>query len=226
MKIINAESIFMTDISTDKIMLKLGDIAGVCYKGYTNPGTNIETACRIVGNCVKNHHDSILEHVSVSVKFITSRDVSHELVRHRLASFTQESTRYCNYSKDKFNNEIRVIDIEKYINIDDPIKRNEIYNSWRKSMEDAERAYFNMINNGAPAQIARDVLPNSLATTIVVTTNLREWRHILKLRTDKNAHPAIQEIMVPVLDHFKIKLPIIFSDIIIDKSIEDRFRLI
>jgi len=220
MKIINASAEFMTDINPDEVMLKLGDIAGICYKGYTNPGTDLETAYRIVENCVKNHHDSILEHVSVTIKFITSRDITHELVRHRLASFTQESTRYCNYSKDKFDNEIKVIDI-KSLNPD--MITDEAYDRWKSSCETAEKKYMSLLELGVSAQLARDVLPNSLATTIVVTANLREWKHILKLRCDKVAHPGIQQIMVPVLLRFQKLLPAIFNDIEIDDAVKAKF---
>ncbi len=222
MKIINASSKFLTEFDTNDAMLKLGKIASVCYKGSKYEETELDKAKRIVGNCIKNHHDSILEHFAVSVEFVTSRDISHELVRHRMASFTQESTRYCNYTNsEKFGGDISVIDISKYIQ--DCNDAANVYMKWKEACEACEKAYMSMISCGVPAQIARDVLPHSLATTIIVTANLREWRHILKLRTDTVAHPGIQEIMVPVLETFQEKLPIIFGDIEISNAVKERY---
>lgn len=211
MKIIDASSTFITEINTDEVMLRLGIIAGLCYRGMMYNDNDLENATRIISNCVKNHHESVLEHYSVSISFNTSRDITHELVRHRLASFTQESTRYCNYSGDKFGNEIRVIDIWNYIK--DLKNAEDIHSAWMLSCKEAEDKYFELISLGTPVQIARDVLPHSLATTIIVTANLREWRHILKLRTASSAHPAIRDLMIPVLKKFKNELPVIFSDI-------------
>ena len=133
-------------------------------------------------------------HQKVSIKIITDRGVTHELVRHRLASFSQESTRYCNYSKDKFNKEITVI---KPSDISE-----ELYQVWEKSMLEAEQSYFNMIDNGATPQLARSVLPNSLKTEIVTTASIKEWKLIFELRCAPQAHPDIRVIMNQIKAYF------------------------
>lgn len=160
------------------------------------------------------HHDSVLEHGSITVSIICDRGISHELVRHRIASFSQESTRYCNYSKDKFGGEITVIDLATGFSYD--LSRPTDYRKyqiWRKAMTNAEQSYFEMLNAGATAQEARSLLPNSTKTEVVMTANPREWRHIFKMRASKSAHPQMQEIMVPMLSEFKLVWPVIFGDL-------------
>jgi len=154
----------------------------------------------------------MIEHCSFSVKFICDRGVSHEIVRHRIASYGQESTRYCNYGKDKFGNEITVIE---------PLfwdKHSAHYGTWEISCRQAEKAYFELLDNGATPQEARSVLPNSLKTEIVVTMNLRAWRHFFKLRTASVAHPQMVEITRPLLAELKEKLPEIFEDIKVEET--------
>ena len=133
-------------------------------------------------------------HQRISIKLITDRGVTHELVRHRLASFSQESTRYCNYGKDKFGNQITVI---KPVEISD-----ELYDIWYKAMQEAEKFYFEMINKGATPQLARSVLPNSLKTEIVVTASIKEWKLIFELRCAMQAHPDIRYIMLKIKSYF------------------------
>ncbi|MCQ2741589.1 MAG: FAD-dependent thymidylate synthase, partial [Alphaproteobacteria bacterium] len=135
------------------------------------------------------------------------RGVSHEIVRHRMASYCQESTRYCNYSKDKFGNEITVIEPLFFVPTSDK------YNHWRLACEEAEKFYFRLISEGATPQEARNVLPNSLKTEVVMTANLREWRHFLKLRTSSAAHPQIREVTYNLLAQFKTAIPVVFDDI-------------
>ena len=149
----------------------------------------------------------MIEHCSLSAKFICDRGVSHELVRHRIASFAQESTRYCNYSKSKFGSEITVIQ-PQFDTWD-----SHLFDVWKESCEWAERYYFKLLSSGATPQEARSVLPNSLKTEVVVTMNFRAWRHFLKLRTAKDAHPQMREITIPLLNELKEKLPEIFEDI-------------
>lgn len=155
------------------------------------------------------NHASVLEHGSITVRFICDRGVSHELVRHRIASFSQESTRYCNYSKDKYSNEITVIEPFFY----GKDRETGEFALWRYSCEVAERVYLQLLEKGSKAQEARSVLPNSLKTEIVVTANPREWIHILALRTSNAAHPQIRQIMSPLLKVFRTKWPAIFNDI-------------
>ena len=161
----------------------------------------------------------MIEHSSMSVKFVVDRGVSHELVRHRIASFAQESTRYVNYSLDKFGNEINVIDIFGGIKLDNKMKNidaqtiNFIINEWYQAMGDAEKHYMKMMELGATPQIARSVLPNSTKTEITITANYREWRNFFKLRVPSTAHPQMREVTIPLLKELKTRLPIIFDDI-------------
>ena len=163
---------------------------------------------RLGGNILKSGHESVIEHEKVSVRFICDRGVSHEIVRHRIASYSQESTRYCNYSKDKFGKEITVIK---------PLfweEDSDEYKIWYDAMLHAEQAYQGLIQMGAKPQEARSILPNSLKTEIVVTMNLREWRHFFRLRTASNAHPQMREIANMALDKLRQEIPIIFDDIL------------
>ena len=146
----------------------------------------------------------------MTVIFTVDRGVSHELVRHRIASFAQESTRYCNYSKDKFGNELTFIKPCFWE------EGSDHYNEWLTAMQIAETTYLNMIKEGVPPEQARAVLPNSLKTEIVVTANMREWRNIFKLRAagiTGKPHPQMLEVMVPLLKLVKEKLPALFEDI-------------
>lgn len=166
----------------------------------------------------------MLEHSMLSVRFTIDRGVSHEVVRHRLASFAHESTRYCNYAGDKFGNEITVINIENGISKDTkmrdlPIQQVlQIVTEWYRAMFDSEQHYLKMIKLGATPQIARSVLPLSAKGDLVVTANYREWRNIFKLRTDIAAHPQMRVIMDELLLDLKEQLPIIFDDIGWDAS--------
>ncbi len=194
------------------ILKKIERIGRVCYKSEDR--ISEDSAEKFISGIVKSGHESVIEHESVTVKVICDRGVSHEIVRHRIASYSQESTRYCNYSKDKFGNQITVIDIASGFSYDmnDPVDRKK-YQIWTEAMESAERYYFDMIDAGATAQEARSILPNSLKTEIVMTMNLREWRHFLQLRLSGAAHPQIREVARLILDEFQEKLPVFFSDI-------------
>lgn len=153
-------------------------------------------------------HLSVIEHGYITVRVICDRGISHEIVRHRLASYTQESTRYCNYTKGKFGSQITVI---KPCFWDESDPR---YCIWKNAMNQAEVSYKALIEAGATVQEARSVLPNSLKTEIVMTMNLREWRHFFELRTSKFAHPQMREITVPLLEKIKTLVPFVFDDII------------
>ena len=167
------------------------------------------------------HHESVLEHASMSVRLITNRGVTHELVRHRLAAYSQESTRYV-----KLENSMEFIipvwfdvDITNDLLSDNPCATLDMRHMiWLNSMHDAESAYIKLMKNGWKAQQAREVLPNSLKTEIVVTANLREWRHIFDMRTSKAAHPQIRQLMIDLLNDVKAEIPIIFDDIIIPNN--------
>lgn len=188
-----------------EFLRKLERYARVCYKSEDKLGEEVNK--NFLGGIIKHGHESVIEHEKITLMFITDRGITHEIVRHRVGSYSQESTRYCNYSNDKFGSEITVIDPFFYRN------RPAEYALWKKACEEAEENYFQLLKAGSTPQEARAVLPNSLKTEIVVTYNLREWRHFLKLRCAKGAHPQVKEIAIPLLLLFKEILPVLFADI-------------
>lgn len=198
------------DFDGQKVLQKIEAAARTCYKseGKIQEGS----AAKLVAGLIKSGHEAMLEHASVTVKFVVDRGISHELVRHRLASFAQESTRYCNYSKDDFGSEITFI-------IPDHLEyKSEGWNIWKESMKQAEDAYFKMLDFGLSPQQARAVLPNSLKTEVVMTANLREWRHFFKLRalgTTGKPHPQMLEVAVPLLEDMKNLIPVVFDDLVV-----------
>lgn len=194
------------DMPDGQAVLERIEIAGrTCYKSEAHSSKG--SAESFVKRLIDAGHHSVIEHVSVTVRFVCDRGVSHELVRHRMASYSQESTRYANYSKNRFGKEITVIKPMFWP------EDSEEYKEWLKAMVHAEKAYMKLLEMGASPEQARSVLPNSLKTEIVMTCNVREWRHVLDLRCSKAAHPQIREIMLPLLDEFYGKLPGIFQDI-------------
>jgi len=204
-KIITPSYEILDVINSEQVMKKLELAGRVCYKSEDRIKEG--SAERFVRNIIKSGHESVIEHFFFSVKFICDRGVTHEIVRHRLASYSQESTRYCNYSKDGFGNEITVIE-PSYLD-----KESRSYHMWARACEIAEKHYFWMLECGRTPQEARAVLPNSLKTEIIMTANLREWRHFLKMRTSKQAHPQIRELAIPLLLELQEILPAIFDDI-------------
>jgi len=190
--------------------------ARTCYKsehqnaliGYMAGEWDKDKTLKFVKMLIERGHESTLEHEKVTVRIVCDRGVSHEIVRHRLASYSQESSRYCNYSQDKFGNEVTFIDLRHFL------ANPEARKLWETAMQQAEANYLELINqHGVPPQFARSVLPNSLKTEIVVTANVREWRHIFRLRTSKAAHPQMREVMVPMLKEFRKRFPVLFDDI-------------
>ena len=177
----------------------------VCYKSESGIGEG--SAERLVRHMLSRGHESPIEHYSVSVRVICDRGVSHEWVRHRLASYSQESTRYCNYSQDKFGNELTFI--KPYF----AEPHTALYSTWVIAMAEAEKAYFDLLDFGAKPEDARSVLPNSIKTEFICTMNLREWRHFFRLRCAPAAHPAMREISIPLLAEFLEMLPVVFEDI-------------
>lgn len=209
MKIIKSGYEILTEISDGGIveLQHIEKIGRVCYKSEDKITKDGESAKKFVKMIIDRGHEAMIEHSSLSVKFIVDRGVSHELVRHRIASFAQESTRYCNYSKDKFGKEITVIEPCFFSPLSDS------YTFWKHAMESAEAHYFSLLDKGATPQEARSVLPNSTKTEITITANYREWRNFFKLRTAKAAHPQMREVTIPLLEELKETLPIIFDDI-------------
>ena len=225
MKIIKPSYEILDKIDGQAILKKLELIGRVSHKSEDR--ITETSAAPFIKKIIELGDESVLEHVSVTVRFICDRGVSHELVRHRLAAFTQESTRYCNYSKDGFGNEITVIqpcflhDMTKDTARDGVGEYAAAYDQnldlkgleWFNAMLYAESSYFSMLANGAKPEEARAVLPNSLKTEVIMTANLRELRHILKLRCNKKAHPQMRELMIPLLHELQSKIPIVFDDI-------------
>lgn len=217
MRLMNQGFEILTDLNQEEILKHLEKCGRICYKSEHNIKEG--SAEKFINMIIQNGHESVLEHFSISVKFYTDRGITHQIVRHRIASFSQESTRYCNYRKDKFNSEIVVIDPKSSLENDTKMKdlsihlKNEIINTWTDAIEHAENAYMKLISLGATPQFARDVLPHAVKSEIVVTANIREWRHILKERTQKAAHPKIRELMRELLKELQRKLPVLFMDI-------------
>ena len=205
MKIIKPTVEILDDINQDAILKKLEFAGRVCYK--SEAGIKQDSADGFIAAIIKRGHESVIEHFSFSAKFTVDRGVSHEIVRHRLASYSQESTRYCNYGKDGFGGEITVIEPSFLIYSTDG------YDIWQKGCEQAEKAYFDLLNWGCKPEEARAVLPNSLKTEIIMTANLREWRHFIKLRTSPKAHPQIREVANKLLAMLRQSLPVIFDDL-------------
>ena len=186
------------------------DAARTCYK--SSDLESRESQERFISHLInrdKEHpHLSPLEHSILSVKFITNRGVTHELVRHRLTSVNQESTRYCNYSKEKFSQNVKFILDTSVVN--DP----QDYKDWFDDCEKCEYGYFKRLAKGWTPDRARGVLNNDVASEIKITANYREWRHIFNLRCDdKHAHYQMVELMTPLLKEVATELPCIFGDI-------------
>ena len=198
-------------------------IGRTCYLSEDRITEDGESALKFNEMILRREHEAMIEHSLLSVRFTVDRGVSHEMVRHRVASFAQESTRYVNYAKEKFGNEISVIDPINGMTLDTKMKHmdldiiGEIYEEWMTAMEDAEKHYMRMIELGATPQMARSVLPHSTKTSIVITTNYREWRHFFELRTPKDAHPQIREVAIPLLRELQQKIPVIFDDIEVEE---------
>lgn len=205
MKIIKPRVEFITPINGDVILKRIEQCGRVCYKSEDR--ITQDSAPAFVAAIIKRGHEAVLEHCSFTVKFICDRGVSHEIVRHRLASYCQESTRYCNYSKGGFGSEITVIE-PCYLNAG-----TLAYDTWKQACANAEKAYFDLLNWGLTPQEARAVLPNSLKTEVVMTANIREWRHFLKLRCSKAAHPQMREVATLLLKALQAQIPVLFDDI-------------
>lgn len=189
----------------DEILRRIEFAGRTCYKSEDR--IDDRSAKGFVARILASGHHSVIEHINVTVKFVCDRGVTHELVRHRLASYSQESTRYADYSKDKFKHEITVI---KPVFWDEGSPQ---YKLWLSSVKQSERTYMQLLESGASPEQARSVLPNSLKTEIVMTANIREWRHVLSLRCSPAAHPQMREIMLPLLKEFTERIPVLFDDI-------------
>lgn len=194
------------------ILKKIERIGRVCYKSEYK--ISEDSAEKFVRGIIKRGHESVIEHQSISVKVVCDRGVTHEIVRHRLASYSQESTRYCNYTDGKFGGQIAVIDPVTGFGWDLETERGEnLWKVWTKAMDAAEWSYRQMLKYGATPQEARSVLPNSLKTELVMTMDLREWRHFIRIRDDAAAHPQMQEVAHMIAKEFKERYPVFFEDL-------------
>lgn len=207
MKIIEPSFSFLGGKTPDGavILSRIAEAGRVCYQSEPNTSDAL-----FVAKLIERGHESVLEHASVSVRIICDRGVSHELVRHRLASYSQESTRYCNYSKDKFGNELTFIR-PAWVQLGDP---DSLDYTWRSAMKEAEQCYLGLLECGWTPEMARSVLPNSLKTEIVMTANMREWRHFFRLRCAPAAHPQMREVAWMLLSGFCEHIPVLFDDIV------------
>ena len=208
MRVINAGYEIISNLNGAEILKHIERCARVCYKSEDR--ITDDSAEKMVAALIRSGHEAMLEHYSFTVKFICDRGIANELVRHRIASFAQESSRYCCYAKDKFGKELTFINPCFW----EPDSDN--YARWFHEMDEAEKTYLAMIEDGATPEQARDILPMSIKTEIVMTANLREWRHFLKLRAEGvtgKPHPQMLEITIPFLNELKQKIPVVFDDI-------------
>lgn len=193
-------------INGEKILKNLERYGRVCYKSEKR--ITPESAGQFLKGAMERGHFSIIEHEKVTVRVICDRGVTHEWVRHRLASYSQESTRYCNYGKLGF----------QYIHLFSYPFGSPKYEERKKAIIDATRHYLNELNLGSTPQEARGVLPNSLKTEIIITHNIREWRHFFYQRCSAGAHPQIREIAISLLEEFQKRIPVLFDDFEIDRE--------
>lgn len=192
--------VIIQDEITEDILKSIERYGRVCYKSENL--INEASAPGFVRNIIGRGHESVIEHEKITVIYVTNRGITHEIVRHRIASYSQESTRYCNYQN-------KMVFIRPFYFPEG----SEAYEIWKDAVSSAARAYLTLLQRGARPEQARGVLPADLKSEIVVTYNLREWRHFFKLRGNQRAHPQIRQIAIPTLLEFKKKIPVIFDDI-------------
>lgn len=216
----------------EAILRKIELCGRTCYKSEDR--ITEDSAKKFVAGIIRSGHHSVIEHVNITVRFVCDRGISHEIVRHRLASYSQESTRYCRYTGDKFGKQITVIlpqgfderlydtgwtplnfppdnsEATQYLELWKTLP--DVEKIWLASCQASEIYYAFLIECGAKPEIARSVLPNSLKTEVVMTCNLREWKHVFRMRCQKAAHPQIRELMLPLLKELHEKIPVVFDE--------------
>lgn len=212
MNIINPGIEILDAPSYETMLQKIERIGRVCYKSEDKITEG--SAETFIRSLIVRGHESVIEHQSITVIVTCDRGVTHEIVRHRIASYSQESTRYCNYADGKFGNQISVIDpcsgFEWDLNTEEGMNKWKI---WNKAMDAAEWSYRQMLKYGATPQEARTVLPNSLKADLVMTMDLREWRHFIRLRDSKAAHPQMREVAHMIAKEFAERYPVFFEDL-------------
>lgn len=207
MKVIEPSVEIISTINADVILKSIEKAARTCYKTENNISEDTSSAINMIKKLLELNHTAMIEFADVHVKIITDTGVLKDITRHRHCSFAVESTRYCNYSKGKFGSELTFI---KPCNMDE---KSDIFKTWYKTMEYIENSYMKMAKNGALPDQLRMILPHSLKTEINIKANVREWRHILKLRCAKQAHPSVRQIMLMVLKEFHQHIPVLFDDL-------------
>ena len=203
MKIIEPGFEILTEFTGHELE-NLEKVGRTCYKSEDKISEG--SAEKFVRMLVNRGHEAILEHGVITVRFICDRGISHQIVRHRIASFAQESTRYCSYDKGKYGGEITVI---KPCFLEEGTPN---YDRWYLACRNAEEQYMKMLRHGMTAEEARSVLPNSLKTEVIMTADYREWRHFFAMRCSKAAHPQIREIAIPLQKEFAKHIPVLFED--------------
>lgn len=191
------------------------NIERACRTCYRSEDKTTDTSYQhLLKNCINRGHESVLEHEKITTQMLTDVGVYKDLTRHRHASFSIESTRYCNYGKDKFGNEIKFIK---------PVYFGEnkaLSTLWYEEMAHIEDTYMKMVQLGAKPDEMRMILPHSTAAVVNMTADIREWRHILELRCDRAAHPAVRQVMIPLLLRFQKDMPELFNEIEYDKDFD------
>ena len=197
-----------------KIMKRIERACRTCYRSEDK--ISEESYKNLLTNCLNRGHESVLEHEKITVRIYSDIGTYKDLTRHRFASFSVESTRYCSYNKDKYGNEIAVVN---------PVymEDKEVFETWKKAIEDMEKAYMKMKELGASTDMCREILPHSTAAEYTMTANIREWKHILELRTTNHVHPAIRQVLIPLLLLLKEQMPEIFGDIEYDKEFNPKY---
>ncbi len=196
------------------IMKKIERACRTCYRSEDK--ISEDSYKNLLKNCINRGHESVLEHEKITVRIYNDLGSYKDLTRHRFASFSIESTRYCSYDKDKYGNEISFINP---IYIED----KEMYETWKKTMQEIENGYIAMKKLGATTDMCRNLLPHSVAAEYTMTANIREWKHILSLRANKHVHPAIRQVMIPLLKYFKEEMPDIFAEIPYDEEFNPQY---
>lgn len=211
MKIIEP-SIQVEKVDYKQIMKNLERACRTCYR---SEGKITEESYKtLLKNCINRGHESILEHEKVTIRMVCDIGVYKDLTRHRIASFSIESTRYCNYGKDKFDNQIKFI---KPVNIEEG---TELYDKWYNTCKIIEENYIEMSRLEATPDQLRMLLPHSTAAEVTMTANIREWKHIFSLRCTRHTHPAVEQLMIPLLLKFKEEMPEIFEEVEYDKDFD------
>ena len=202
--------VYVENYDAKKMLKRIERACRTCYRSEDK--VTEDSYKNLIKNCISRGHESVLEHEKVSIRMICDIGAYKDLTRHRIASFSIESTRYCNYGKDKFDNELKYI---KPCHIEEG---TEIYDIWKDCLEYTEKAYLKMSELGAQPDQLRMVLPHNIAAEYAMTANIREWRHILSLRCSKMTHPTIRQVLIPVLLKFKEDMPELFGSIEYDKN--------